>query len=194
MTVLLLDVMGTLVREPFYEDVPAFFGMSLEALLRDKHPQSWIDFEHGRIDEPTYLQRFFADGREVDGPGLLATMEAGFELLPGVAPLLDALKAAGVPMHALSNYPVWWRRIEARLRLSRWLEWSFVSCELDLRKPDPAIYLEAARRLDRTPSDCLFVDDRLENVRAAEGVGMVGIVFRDAATLRTALEARGVLS
>lgn len=24
--VLLLDVMGTLVRDPFYEDIPAFFG------------------------------------------------------------------------------------------------------------------------------------------------------------------------
>ena len=31
--VLLLDVMGTLVRDPFYEDIPAFFGYACRTVF-----------------------------------------------------------------------------------------------------------------------------------------------------------------
>lgn len=48
-------------------------------------------------------------------------------------PLLARLAAAGVPMHAFSNYPAWWRLIEGKLGLSRYLEWTFVSCHGPLR-------------------------------------------------------------
>ena len=54
--ILLFDVMDTLVREPFFTDVPAFFGMTLDELFAEKHPTSWIDFEHGRIDEARYFE------------------------------------------------------------------------------------------------------------------------------------------
>ncbi|KAB1209517.1 hypothetical protein CJ030_MR6G007363 [Morella rubra] len=49
--ILLFDIMGTIVRDPFYEDVPAFFGMSLKELVECKHPTAWIQFEKGIIDE-----------------------------------------------------------------------------------------------------------------------------------------------
>lgn len=49
--VLLFDIMDTLVRDPFYQDVPAFFGMSLKELIDIKHPTAWIEFEKGLIDE-----------------------------------------------------------------------------------------------------------------------------------------------
>ena len=42
-------------------------------------------------------------------------------------------------------------------------------------KPDPGIYRLAAARLNLTPADCLFVDDKLENVHGAVDVGMAGI-------------------
>ena len=40
--ILLLDVMGTLVYEPFHTELPAFFGMTLEELYAAKHPTAWI--------------------------------------------------------------------------------------------------------------------------------------------------------
>lgn len=49
--ILLFDIMDTLVRDPFYQDVPAFFGMSLKELIDCKHPTAWIEFEKGLIDE-----------------------------------------------------------------------------------------------------------------------------------------------
>ncbi|MCA9548600.1 MAG: HAD family phosphatase [Myxococcales bacterium] len=191
--VILWDVMSTLVEEPFYAAMPAFFGMDLPTLLQEKHPTAWIDFEAGRLDEAAYLACFFKDGRAVDGEGLKAALRAAYAWMPGVEAVLADLKAAAVPMYALSNYAPWYRIIEDELALSRYLGWDFVSCETGHRKPDPEAYLHAARSLGVPTCDCVFVDDREENVVAAEAVGMQGILRGpDVEGLRVALARLGV--
>ncbi|MCX4242108.1 HAD-IA family hydrolase [Paraliomyxa miuraensis] len=192
--VLLLDVMDTLVHDPFFAEIPRFFGTSLRQLLPQLRAGAWVEFELDALDEATFLSRFFADGRAFDGPGLLATVRAGYRLLPGIEPLLAELRGRGVPMHALSNYPRWYRYIEEELRLSRYLQWSFVSCNTGVRKPDPQAYLGAAAALGVEPSACTFVDDRQSNCAAACSVGMDAVCFSDAASLRSALVERGVLA
>lgn len=191
--ILLFDVMDTLVREPFFTDVPAFFGMTLDELFAQKHPTSWIDFEHGRIDEARYFATFFDDGRAIDGDGLRAAIVDGYAWLDGMQALLAELRERGFEIHALSNYPDWYRLIDAKLDLSRYLDWTFVSCRTGLRKPDPQSYLGAARTLGVAPGDCVFVDDRGENVDAAEAVGMPSVLRTDTASVRDALAARGLL-
>ncbi len=190
--VLLLDVMDTLVREPWFEDAPAFFGMSLEELHAAKHPTAWIAFEEGRLDEEAFLDGFFRDGREFDRAGFLAHLRAGYRWLPGMEALLAELRGAGVPMHALSNYPTWYRAIEEDLGLGRFLAWSFVSCETGLRKPDLRAYTHAVEELGVPAADCLFVDDREENVAAAREAGMDAVRFTGADALREELARRGL--
>jgi HAD superfamily hydrolase (TIGR01509 family) len=190
---LLLDVMGTLVHEPFVEDIPRWLGMSLEELIRVKHPTAWIDFERGLIDEHTYGATFYTDGRTLDLAALKGALVESYRYLDGIEPLLADLRAAGHAAYALSNYSPWWRLIEDKLRLSRYLEWRFVSCDTGHRKPEPEAYLGAARALGLPPEACLFVDDRGGNVRAAQALGMPAIRFTDAASLRAALQAHGVL-
>lgn len=190
---LLLDVMSTLVRDPFYVDIPAFFGTSLERLLAEKDPRAWLDFEHGTIEEHELFERFFADRRAIDGPGLRAVTFAGYRLLPGVGPLLAELRAAGAEMHALSNYSVWYHAIEERTRLSRFLSWSFVSCDMGHRKPDDEAFLLPLRQLGAAPEDVVFVDDNVRNIDAAARLGLDAIRFTGAEDLRAAFIARGVL-
>jgi HAD superfamily hydrolase (TIGR01509 family) len=43
-------------------------------------------------------------------------------------------------------------------------------------KPDPDVYLEAARRLGVDPGSCLVVEDSLNGVRAARAAGMVVVL------------------
>ena len=54
-----------------------------------------------------------------------------------------------------------------------------LSCEVDLVKPEPEIYILAAKRLGIKPEECIFVDDNTENVEAAKKVGMNGIIYSD---------------
>ena len=53
------------------------------------------------------------------------------------------------------------------------------SFEVGLIKPDPAIYYLAAQRLGVEPTECVFVDDKDENVLAAKKVGMKSIVYQN---------------
>ncbi|XP_031249796.1 flavin mononucleotide hydrolase 1, chloroplatic-like [Pistacia vera] len=67
--ILLFDIMDTIVRDPFYQDVPAFFGMPMKELIECKHPTAWLEFEKGLIDEMELARKFFKDGRPFDLEG-----------------------------------------------------------------------------------------------------------------------------
>jgi FMN hydrolase / 5-amino-6-(5-phospho-D-ribitylamino)uracil phosphatase len=193
--VLLLDVMSTLVRDPFFDAMPGFFGLELGEMLEAKHPTAWIEFELAKRSEEELLRDFFADRRAFDHAAFVERITAAYELLPGIEALLTELADAGVPMYAFSNYPIWYERIEARTRLSRFLEWRFVSCETGLRKPDPAAYAHVVAELGVAAGDCVLVDDRERNCVAARAGGMDAIVFGGAGAggLRGELRHRGLL-
>ena len=61
-------------------------------------------------------------------------------------------------------------------------------------KPDAAIYHLALDRFGLEPGNAVFVDDRAENVAGAEAVGMAGLIFTDADTLRADLKKLSVLA
>lgn len=191
---LLFDVMGTLVYDPFEVEVPRALGMTFAEVLAAKHPTAWVEFEHGDLTEAEFLPQFFADGRIFDHGALLAAFADHFRLQDGIEELLRDLAREGLRPQLLSNYPIWWRRVEAKTGLSRWCDWRFVSCETRLRKPDPEAFLQATRALDRSPGQCFFVDDVARNVAAAARLGLRAHRFVDAATLRAELLRLRVLS
>lgn len=192
--VVLFDVMDTLVHDPFRHEMPAFFGMTLEAMLREKHPRAWIEFELAERDEASFLRDFFADARAFDAEGFREAVFEGYRLLPGIEPLLRELSDRGVEMHAASNYPPWYRAIEDRTALSRYVAWTFVSCEMAVRKPDDAYFHAMLRKLGANAQDCVFVDDQPRNCDAASKLGFDAIRFQGADALRAALAERGLVA
>jgi len=189
--VVLLDVMDTIVWDP-YRLIPGFFGTEdWRELFEARDRTAWVEFEHGTIDEQAFLDRFFADRRAYDREGLRALMFDNYRWLPGMQELLAALRDSGAEVHALSNYPSWYLAIEVKLELSRYLEWSFVSCLTGFRKPDPEAFLVASRALGRPPRDLIFVDDRPKNVDGAVAAGLQGVLFAGAEGLERALRERG---
>lgn len=52
-----------------------------------------------------------------------------------------------------------------------------LSGKINVAKPDPNAFHRCVTALHATPADFLFIDDREENVRAAQAVGMTGHVF-----------------
>ncbi|MCD7447278.1 Flavin mononucleotide hydrolase 1, chloroplatic [Datura stramonium] len=190
--ILLFDVMDTIVRDPFYQDVPAFFRMSMKELLECKHPTAWIEFEKGLITEEELTRKFFKDGRSFDMEGLKNCMRKAYSYIEGVEGLLNSLKENGYEIHAFTNYPIWYQMIEDELKLSNYLSWTFCSCVLGKRKPDPDFYLEVVKHLNVKASNCIFVDDRIRNVEAAIELGLKGLQFKNADLLRKDLFLLGV--
>ena len=85
--------------------------------------------------------------------------------------------SAGYRMYVLSNacqlfYEYFPRRFDEKL-----FDGIMVSSTVRLIKPDPRIYELLCSTYDLKPEECVFIDDRADNVEAAQGVGMQGIVF-----------------
>ena len=190
---LLLDVMGTLVHDPFFEEVPAFFGLTQEELYEVKHPTNWLGFEQGVLDERTLLNGYFTDGRDFDHVAFRTMMSDSYRWLDGMDSWMAKLHGAGFSLHLFSNYSSWYHLIEERLQLSRWASWSFVSCETGLRKPTHAAFHHVSETLGLTPADCLFVDDRAKNTDAARELGMDTICFESVQQFEEEISRRGLL-
>lgn len=192
--ILLFDIMDTIVVDPFFTHMPQFFGLTFQQLLEQKHPTAWVEFEIAEIDESQLLQNFFKDGRTFEGGALLKCMCSGYDYIDGMEPLLGRLAAGGYEMHAFSNYPMWYRHIEAKLQIGRYLNWTFVSCEgplKGLRKPNPEAYKSAMTYLGLRPSQVVFIDDREVNVKAAEQLGIRAVRFQSARQLESDLTDMG---
>ena len=192
-SIVLWDVMGTLVHDPFFVEMPEFFGMTFDAMLEAKHPSAWVEFELGERSERSFLDNFFADGRDFDRRGFVSTIRSSYRWLPGLEELLAELRATESAMHAFSNYPVWYQLIEERLRPSRFLDWTFVSCITGRRKPDPVAYADVLNQLGVPAEQCVFVDDRSSNCEAARQAGIRSVLFEGVGPLRESLRDAGVL-
>ncbi len=83
-------------------------------------------------------------------------------------------------------------RIE-RFGLRKYFDVFFSSCFLGVKKPDEAIYRLALRMTQRSPEECLFIDDRELNLECARnGVGMRTLHFQGPAQLRRELRELGI--
>ncbi len=113
----------------------------------------------------------------------------------GMAPLVDQLADAGVPVFGITNFAAeFWHpfRAQERALFDRFQDIVVSGVEL-LSKPDPAIYQLALNRFGLGEGEGLFVDDLLINVEAARANGMIGHHFQDAATLINELKALGLI-
>jgi 2-haloacid dehalogenase len=117
-------------------------------------------------------------------------------MLPGMAELVEELDAAGVPLYAITNFSgeFWppFRDREAAI-FDRFRD-IVVSGDEKLTKPHAAIYRLALDRFGLKPEEAVFVDDREDNIAGAEAVGMTGLIFIDAPTLRRDLARLGFLA
>lgn len=91
---------------------------------------------------------------------------------PGAGRVVELLKGK-VGLHLLSNTNV--LHFEHCLRQFPWLKkfdsW-FLSYEMGLRKPDPAIYEMVLKKLGPKPQEVLYLDDIPENLVPAAALGI----------------------
>lgn len=103
--------------------------------------------------------------------------QACMKPLPGAKAFLFAAKAAGYGIYLLSNASQTVYDYFPDFLLFDFFDGWVISSDVHLLKPDPAVYQYLLSRYRLKPEDCLFVDDRPENVEAAVFCGMKGFVF-----------------
>ncbi|QDC38222.1 HAD family hydrolase [Sphingobium fuliginis] len=165
---------------------------ALDAFLRDVVTLDW-HFQHdqGRPFAETSAELI---ARHPEHAALIRLW--GEKFIDSVGPAVEGmpeivleLHEGGIPLFAITNFShEFWAPFHAReSALFAPFRDIVVSGAEKLVKPDPAIYRLALERFGLSAEQALFIDDREENVLAAEADGMRGHLFRDAATLRREL-------
>jgi beta-phosphoglucomutase len=105
----------------------------------------------------------------------ISNMDAS-EILPGAAEYLQTIRAKGVKTalgSASKNAPL----ILERLGIAALFDVVIDGNKVSQAKPDPEVFLLAAKELDIPPADCIVFEDAEAGVAAARraGMGIVGI-------------------
>jgi 2-haloacid dehalogenase len=116
-------------------------------------------------------------------------LESIVGLYRGTVELIESLKALQIPLYGLTNWSAETFPL-ARNKYSVFDHFDdiIVSGVEKLAKPDPRIYQLAVQRWNLSPARSLFIDDRVENVEAAQRSGINGIHFESPERLRAELE------
>ena len=157
------------------EDFLNFFSfVRLEVM-----PHFWNEYDRGTltIDEvKEELCRYHnCDRAKVDDYVQLAIDKQ--EVIAPTEELIHDLKAAGYRLYVLSNMSKEFIAFLRRVPVYRYFDGEVVSCEEGVCKPEKEIYELLLERYELTPAETIFIDDRKENVEAAEQVGIEGFWF-----------------
>ncbi len=107
--------------------------------------------------------------REIFGPDHFAVYD-------DVIPALTALQERGLPLMVVSNWPLGLDHFLTELALRDHFHVVVGSAAVGLRKPEPAIFIEACKRLGVPTSQVLHVGDQmLDDVIGASAAGVRGV-------------------
>ncbi|MBR1574852.1 MAG: HAD family phosphatase [Bacteroidales bacterium] len=181
---IIFDLGGVLVRLDKERCLRAFrervgFGRIAEFLDTSHQRGPFGDLEAGRISET----QFFEECLRYCSPGTTAAQirrcfgDLQGPFAPEVLTLLSELKERYALYILSNNSSVTMARTyesaaQAHLDLQATFRRIYVSQELKLLKPDPAIFDYLIRDIGLLPEEMLFVDDSPRNVEAARAAGM----------------------
>ena len=109
---------------------------------------------------------------------------------PYSKPWIQELKDRGYKVYLLSNYPrdAYKMHEKKHFDFASIVDGKVISGIERMSKPDPRIYRLLFERYALDPKECVFLDDREKNIRAAIDEGMQGIVFTSYEDARKKLE------
>jgi len=101
--------------------------------------------------------------------------------MPGLIDLLEKLKAREIPMAvASSSDPETIRVVLEKSGLESYFQHAVSSRDAGKSKPDPDVFLHAARLLGVAPENCVVFEDSKNGIKAAKAAGMLCIAYSGA--------------
>jgi putative hydrolase of the HAD superfamily len=199
------DVGGVLVDSPFaaFQAYEASAGLPPGALRalnqRDPDRNAWACAERGEIDRDEFFARFEAEarahGHTVDARALFARMSVAVR--PAMVDLLRRLRGRYIVACLTNNMRVGYgpvmsaspERAAAIREMLKLVDHVIESCQVGVRKPEPAFYRIACERTGVAPHEAVFLDDLGINLKPARALGMHTIKVDEPGPAIAALEA-----
>lgn len=107
--------------------------------------------------------------------------------VPGMKEWICELKNAGYKVYGLSNWShETFPMVKDKYEAFSMMDGIVMSGEELIAKPDLRIYKILLERYGLKAEECVFIDDRKENIIAGEQVGIRGIIFEDCEQVKQA--------
>lgn len=142
----------------------------------------WGELDRGVIEEDEVLKMLRDDNKEhlAEFDMIWSNRDKLVKPFDYAVGMMETLKAKGLKVYLLSNYPkdlFTLHTKSGRFPFIDLVDGKVVSGFVQLVKPDQEIYEYLMDTYDLKAEECVFIDDRLENVEAAKEIGMNGIWF-----------------
>ncbi len=175
------NVLADFCWEKFYRS----FGFSEEIFRRlakaTVYDNIWNQFDKGVLTEEEILNIFIKND-----PGIEREIRQVFANIDGIIEVFDytydwihELQQKGYQVLILSNFSEkCYRECGSKMDFVKEADGAVISYIERKIKPDDEMYELIIERYHLRPDECVFLDDKPENVAAAEKFGIHGIVFK----------------
>lgn len=99
--------------------------------------------------------------------------------LAGAGEFVAYMKEKGFKIYVLSNASDTFYEYFPKFLPLDFFDGVMISADVHMIKPDVRIYKTFLEKYGLKPEECLFIDDRRNNVEGAEAAGMKGIIFNN---------------
>ncbi|MEQ9032148.1 MAG: HAD family phosphatase [Aggregatilineales bacterium] len=192
---LIFDFGGVLMKTVDYAPRHAWddrLGLPKGTVEKEVHNEgAWRDAQTGKIELSKYWDdvagRLKLSAHDVEK--LAADFYRGDELDQHLIEFIRQQRNADVTVALLSNDTHELLRPKlAHLGIESLFDPLVISSEIRVMKPDAQAYLSVLERLGRPAEETIFIDDRAENITAAESLGIHGVHYIAGMDLPTILQ------
>jgi epoxide hydrolase-like predicted phosphatase len=179
---IIFDYVGVVVRQfspKFFEYISKLKNLDQEEvkLIFKKH---WMPVKIGKISYDVFWQGMAKD-LELTTEEVEDTKQFILNLFEPSKKTLDVIRELGkkFKLYLLSNSCEWSEESYKFHGVNSLFEKEFFSHKVGLAKPDIKIYELAIKDIGLKPEEIIFIDDKLDNVTAANNAGLNGILFEN---------------
>lgn len=140
----------------------------------------WNDYDQGLIEKADLYEVFIGDEDQEALHQMIDEWSGLLALIPETAMHIQMLKHCGFHVYLLSNTSE--EGAKKCLSLSPafdLVDGAVYSYAYQINKPDVRLFEAFLKKYDLKPEECVFIDDKLENVESARSLGMIGLVCDD---------------
>ncbi|MBQ8597924.1 MAG: HAD-IA family hydrolase [Lachnospiraceae bacterium] len=178
-TTILFDMYGVIIEQSKGKFIPYTFKSFDESQHERLNKQFRADklflkAGNGEIDSDTFLSLLGFDDPRYHMRDYIEnylTLDAGFK------PFAEEFCGKYEFVLLSNDVAAWSEYLTAYHDLNRYFKEKIVSGDVKCRKPDKKIYELALERAGKCPEECIFIDNKVENLLVAQELGIHPILF-----------------
>lgn len=173
MKAIVLDMYGVIVKQTGDDFVP-YVQRTFPNLNIEEIHTPWFKADIGEI---TSLEVWEALGFQGDLEKIEKEYLDTIELSDGFIDFIEKVKGKYKLAIISNDSGRWSKYLREKFDINKYFDVISISGDLKIQKPDERIFLLTTTKLGVNAEDCIYVDDRTGNLKAAKKVGMKPILL-----------------